>query len=123
MSSQIRNLIVFLIIGVVVVVIYMFFFKSEEVEVPNLVSSPVPNLPISNNALNTNTPAGDNFLSVLLNVKNIKLDDSIFRDPAFGSLNDSSIVLVPDGNEGRPNPFAPFTARETPLEEEELIQN
>lgn len=48
------------------------------------------------------------FLPILLNVKGIKLDDSIFYDPAFISLKDSSIVLVQDGNEGRPNPFAPI---------------
>jgi hypothetical protein len=48
------------------------------------------------------------FFALLLNVKNIKLDDAILSDPAFLSLRDSSIVLVPDGNEGRPNPFAKF---------------
>ena len=45
---------------------------------------------------------------VLLNVKNIKLDDSIFSDIAFSNLRDSSITLIPDGTEGRPNPFAPI---------------
>ena len=41
-------------------------------------------------------------------VKNIKLNDAIFSDVTFNSLRDSSITLTPDGNEGRPNPFAQF---------------
>ena len=48
------------------------------------------------------------FLTLLLSVKNIKLDDAIFFDVAFNSLHDSSITLIPDGTEGRPNPFAQF---------------
>ena len=50
------------------------------------------------------------FLSLLLNVKSIKLDSTIFDDPAFLSLYDSSITLTPDGTEGRVNPFAPLGA-------------
>lgn len=48
------------------------------------------------------------FLTVLLSIKNINLDDSIFSNVAFMNLKDSTILLVPDGNEGRPNPFAPI---------------
>ena len=54
------------------------------------------------------SPVGQDFLSLLLNVKNIKLDDSIFSDPAFINLHDSSITLTPDAVVGRPNPFAQF---------------
>ena len=50
------------------------------------------------------------FLPMLLSVKTIRLDDSIFSDPAFMSLVDGSIELIPEGNEGRPNPFAPLGA-------------
>ena len=56
-----------------------------------------------------NTPiSGSEFLTVLLSVKNISLDDSIFSDLAFTSLHDSSIELISDIPEGRPNPFAPI---------------
>lgn len=48
------------------------------------------------------------FLTVLLSIKNINLDDSIFSNVAFVNLKDSTILLVPDGSEGRPNPFAPI---------------
>ena len=60
------------------------------------------------NIPDANSLIAKDFLNLLLNVKNIKLDDSIFADNAFNSLRDSSIVLTPDGNEGRPNPFAPL---------------
>ncbi len=48
------------------------------------------------------------FLSVLLNVTNINIDSSIFTDPAFKKLRDSTIVISQEGNQGRPNPFAPI---------------
>ncbi len=59
-------------------------------------------------ATSTNPLVAKDFLVLLSNVKNIKLDDTIFSDPAFNSLHDSSITLIPDGTEGRPNPFAQF---------------
>lgn len=71
----------------------------------------LPGINSGSEALNlgddTSAIAGD-FLNLLLNVKNIRLDDSILRDPSFNNLRDSSITLIPDGNEGRPNPFAQF---------------
>lgn len=48
------------------------------------------------------------FINQLLNLQAIKLDDSIFSSLAFQSLEDFTIVLIQPGNEGRPNPFAPF---------------
>lgn len=50
------------------------------------------------------------FINQLVNLKAIKLNDDIFSSLAFQSLQDFSIVLVQPGNEGRPNPFAPFDA-------------
>ena len=48
------------------------------------------------------------FLSILLSVKSIKLDDAVFADKAFTNLKDSSILLTSTGDEGRINPFAPI---------------
>lgn len=45
---------------------------------------------------------------MLLNVKKIKLNSSIFSNTAFINLHDSSILLSPSGDEGRLNPFAPI---------------
>jgi predicted permease len=112
MSPKIKNIIIFTGIAIIFISIYIFFIKGDEPE-NNLVSSPGTTSFVGSNTKNTTildqSPAlAQDFLSLLLNVRNIKLDDTIFSDSAFNSLRDSSIVLVPDGNEGRPNPFAPL---------------
>jgi hypothetical protein len=103
MSSNIKNIIIFISIAIVLILVYVFFIKQSP-EPANLVS--VSDNPISVNA--TGSTLDKDFLPILLNIKNIKLDDSIFSDPAFIVLIDSNVVLVPEGNEGRPNPFASF---------------
>jgi len=110
---KIKNIIIFTAIAATFVLIYIFFIKPSPEEA-NLVSSPsntvLPDVNSTSTDINPNTTSllAKDFLTLLLNVKNIKLDDSILSDPAFFNLKDSSIVLEPDGNEGRPNPFAPF---------------
>lgn len=46
-------------------------------------------------------------LVLLTSLESISLDDSIFFNPAFEALRDITIPLLREGNEGRPNPFAP----------------
>ncbi len=105
-----KNIIIFVAIGAVLILIYVFFIKGSS-EPTGLVSTSVNQ---NGGIATTPTTGGDealgarNFLSTLLNVRNIKLDDSIFSDVAFSTLHDSSIILTPDGTEGRPNPFAPI---------------
>lgn len=106
MSPKIKNLIIFIVIAVGIVLVYIFFIKKGPEQAP-LVSVSNSTTPVTNLQPNSSLLTQD-FLSVLLNVKNIKLDDTIFKDPAFISLSDSSILLVPDSTEGRPNPFAPI---------------
>lgn len=112
--SKIKNIIIFTTITAVFILIYIFFIKPKPVT-ENLVSSPSDTVLPSMVDLGSNINEGNktsfiakDFLSLLLNVKNIKLDDTIFSEIAFDSLRDSSIVLIPDDNEGRPNPFAPL---------------
>lgn len=50
----------------------------------------------------------NDFLSVLLNLKTLKLDDSVFSRTSFKSLRDFSRPLVQTEAEGRPNPFYPI---------------
>ncbi len=111
---KIRNIIIFIIIAVAFILIYIFFVKPSPEE-GNLVSlSPGNTLPnvdgsISNTGISTaSSLANKDFLNLFSSVKNIKLDDAIFSDPTFNGLRDSSIILIPDGTEGRPNPFAQF---------------
>ena len=111
MTPKIRNIIIFISIAIVFVLIFIFVPKSTP-DQGSLVSSPTT-LPGINDSVDgspqsaTSLVAKD-FLTLLLSVKNIKLNDAIFSDVTFNSLRDSSITLTPDGNEGRPNPFAQF---------------
>lgn len=110
----IKNIIIFIAIAIAFILIYIFFIKSSP-EPDNLVSSgtnsTLPNMDgsiINQNASGVSSLITQDFLALFSNIKNIKLDDAIFSSPAFISLRDSSITLIPDGNEGRPNPFAQF---------------
>lgn len=108
MAPKIKNIIIFVGIGVVLILVYVFFIKGDSEEA-GLVSSSSPSVPATDGSTPAPAPAiTQDFLAVLLNIKSIKLDDSIFSDMAFLNLRDSSILLTPDGNEGRPNPFAPI---------------
>lgn len=110
---KIKNIIIFIVIALVFFLIYIFFIKPSG-EQASLVSSEAGTLPNMNgsttdtNNPNTNTLITKDFLNLFSNVENVKLDDAIFADPAFNNLHDSSIVLIPDGTEGRKNPFAQF---------------
>jgi hypothetical protein len=53
------------------------------------------------------SPVSQELLLTLTNLQTIKLDASIFSDPAFQSLSDYGVV-IPRQNVGRRNPFAPL---------------
>ncbi len=110
MSPKIKNIIIFVGILVVVILIYAFFFKSapKQASLTSSTGALATVNPASQNSSANSTVAQD-FLALLLNVRSIKLNDDIFTDSTFGTLNDSTIELVSDpANEGRPNPFAPI---------------
>jgi hypothetical protein len=118
MPSTFRNIIIFLGIAMILTSVYIVYVKKPDTK-KNLVSSSstVTNLNILNTqTVNINKGQQDaiaqNFLSLLLNIKNINLDQgiSIFSDKAFNSLHDSTVKLNADHSEGRPNPFAKFGA-------------
>jgi hypothetical protein len=119
MASKIKNIIIFTIIAASLILIYIFFIKKGPEEA-NLISSPGADTMLADtNTLDQNSLIAKDFLSVLLSVKSIKLDDTIFSNIAFTSLHDSSIILTPPsvGEEGRLNPFAPigFETATTPV--------
>lgn len=107
MPQKIKNAIIFLSIAAIIALAYIFLIKKspQATEETNLISSSSAGEPPS---LATVPSPDKDFLPLLLNVKNIRLNDAIFSDPAFMALIDSSIILLPEGNEGRPNPFAPL---------------
>lgn len=104
---KLKNIFIFLGALIILILVYVFFFSSSPEEESNLITTsadPDAELP----APTENNIGTQDFLKILLSVKSIKLDSSIFADPSFATLRDSSITLVPDGSEGRPNPFAPI---------------
>ena len=107
----IKNILIFVSILAVFALIYIFVIKPKiPAPVPSLVSSTFDPASPGASTSGVNLEETQDFLNLLLNVKSIKLDDTIFSDSAFLSVSkhDSSIVLVPDGKEGRNNPFAQF---------------
>ena len=109
MASKIKNIIIFTVVAVLLILIYIFFIKPEPEEQNLVSSSPVTVLP-SSDTVNQNSLIARDFLSLLLSVKSIKLNDAIFSNGAFINLHDSSILLTSPqpGDEGRLNPFAPI---------------
>ena len=104
MKSNFKKIIIIVVIIVILALLFIFISKKSPDAIPNLSSSTEDTSTNSQDA----GAAADDFLTWLLSVKSINLDTSVFSDPAFVSLNDSSILLTPDGTEGRPNPFAPI---------------
>ncbi len=100
-----KKIIIFVVVALVLVGGFLFLSSNKKE------SSSVVSLTGSESAggvVSQDENVGGEFLNLLLSVKNIKLDKSIFSEKAFVNLRDSSILLVPEGNEGRVNPFAPL---------------
>ena len=111
MSSKIKNIILFTVIAAILILVYIFFLKPAPDQQNLVSSSPSATskaLTTASTTIDKNSSLTKDFLSVLLNVKNIKLDDTIFLNNAFLNLHDSSITLTPVVDEGRSNPFAPI---------------
>lgn len=109
MNPKIKNILIFIAIFGLAAGAYVLFFKSEDVP-PLTNSSGAPVTTVSGSSV------GQEFLTTLLNTRNIKLDDAVFNNPAFGRLQDYTITLTPEGDEGRDNPFAPLGAESIPTE-------
>lgn len=92
-------------------VYYVFFAKGGQ-SISALIKTS-SNLPAT-----ADLSGRSDFLTTLLNIKNIKLDDTIFSSDAFKNLKDFSIQLVQDVKEGRPNPFAPLGIDEEVIPED-----
>lgn len=104
------------ILIIVGVVYFVFFGNKAPVETASTNGSLQSSSGAPVSGIIQDTPAstveasqiGQEFVNQLLNLQAIKLDDGVFSSLAFQSLEDFTIILVQPGNEGRPNPFAPF---------------
>lgn len=106
-SPLVKNIIIGVIAVGLLILGYIFFSNSSSTDTA-LTSSSGEAGTTATTTQGEQDKLSQDFVTMLLGVKSIKLDDTIFSDPAFTSLRDSSILLVPDGTEGRPNPFAPI---------------
>jgi hypothetical protein len=131
MKPQIKNIIIFLGIVVVLFIIYSVLFTKDKEPEANLTSSNPVNVVPNDGTLNEDDlEIARDFLSLLLSIKSLELDDKIFSDIAFTSLRDTTVPLIHDGSEGRPNPFAPIGTESIVLpaqslgaiDEEELME-
>jgi hypothetical protein len=108
MFQKLKGIIIFAVIITIVILVYVFYFRGAPADEGSLTSSGAAPDAMSQTGEAPDPALGEEFLVLLLNIQNIKLDGTIFEDQAFKSLQDSSIVLVQDVPEGRPNPFAPI---------------
>ncbi len=109
MSPKVKNIVIIAVVVVALVLGYIFFMQKSP-DQANLVSSLPSGTPASssNTSGSASTAMSGDLLSVLLGVKSIKLDDSIFSNKAFLYLRDSSITITTPTDAGRANPFAPI---------------
>ena len=90
---KIKNIIIYVVIAAALVLAYIFFIKAPSSPTATLISS-TSGSATPDTAGNGNPSIAQDFLTLLLSVKDIKLDDIIFSGNAFNSLHDSSIYLI-----------------------------
>ncbi len=98
MLGKYQNIILIVVVLIIAFAIYSYFFTGKE-EAPLMTEEVV-----------SQSPEDQDLISLLLELKGITLDESIFSDATFDSLQDFSQELVAEPT-GRPNPFAPLNAR------------
>lgn len=108
MSPNTKNIIIVAVVAIALGLAYFFFIKPAPEQASLVSTTDTTPAGVTGNTGTGSTVPESQFLSVLLNVTNIQLNDSVFSDPAFTSLHDSSIELISNVPEGRPNPFAPI---------------
>ncbi len=117
MKGIIRNIIIIAVVLILGVVGYEMFFANKTAAPAGGLqttagvgagTSGAPQVATAAAGTQGAAAAGADFVSLLLSVKSITLDDSIFSSQAFTTLQDFNRPIPPDTNPGRPNPFAPI---------------
>jgi hypothetical protein len=109
-SNSSKFIQVVVILGAIAAVGYFFGFKHDQAnaaDAPGLVSTNTGTTQGLQNTSTTGDTTGSQVITILRNLSVIKLDDAVFRNPAFALLTDISISLPPTTDQGRRNPFAP----------------
>lgn len=87
-----------ILIGAVILIafgIYSYFFTGTD------------EAPLTTETVSAASSEDQDLIVLLLELRSIALNEEIFANPAFQSLQDFSQELVPEPV-GRPNPFAPL---------------
>ena len=93
-KTHLRNILLFGGLLIAVFVGYTYF-TGDETGPPLVATTPAA------------APAGGELLGLLLNLRSLRLDDSVFSNPVFRRLTNFG-VEIPKEPLGRPNPFAPL---------------
>ena len=113
MSKTLKKIIIALVV-IVLIGVGASFFAGGDTQIQNPLQSTMSGntaapLATQNTGISSNTEQiNREFVSTLLNLESINLEDDIFSEPAFSALVDNTVRLNQPGNEGRPNPFAPI---------------
>lgn len=103
-GKKIFNILISVFVVVLIALIASFFVGGAVSEKTGALA-PVGFL--TNTELSDESVAGREFLQVLLNLRSLKLDTSLFDDPVFSQLAEFGAPLQPEPR-GRTNPFAPI---------------
>ena len=111
--STLKTLLIVLGAGVGILAVVLFLgSRSGSTEAPStgLVTESAGGQVASGSLADTDSTArrSDELVRLLNSVSSIRLDDSIFRNPAFNALRDINSTLPSDRNPGRDNPFLPI---------------
>lgn len=128
MKSVLKTIIILAVLTGIAMAGYMFFFKKEPTVGTEGGLATVAGTPVTTTAdaatMNQNAQnASRDFLALLLNIRSIKLDDSLFTSAAFSALQDLSRPITPDTDPGRVNPFAPIGADSTVISTQVTTSN
>jgi hypothetical protein len=99
--TQFKNMFIFLIVLVAIAGGYIYFFRGGDVFQIKTGGEHAA-------ATSEARAAQQQLISLLRDLRAIKLDLSVFEDPRFRSLTDFTPVIEPEPV-GRENPFAPTT--------------
>ena len=97
MSFFTQHKLVAIILILVVLLGAWYALSGSSTPAPALTTTPVAGA----------STADQTLIATLLQLRSVKLDGTIFGDPAFTALQDFSTPIVPEPV-GRPNPFAPL---------------
>lgn len=95
-----KNIITAVVIIIILFALYFFFFRKSD-------TTDGETALYVEDQMSITSQVDKNLLSLLLEMKSIKLDEKLFDLPVFKSLNDYSIDIE-DQETGRTNPFAPI---------------